>query len=128
MWRHGACCLPRLEAGPSSNPSLNGQLHYPTDLDRPLTEAAADKIIRYRADHNNRPSYILLLLVRLDASTVSLCSFYFCRLIGNLTAFLQLQEFSLRNPPFTTVARRSPRSSSLKLVTSSPRLQLSVSL
>jgi hypothetical protein len=27
------------------NPSLNGQLHYPTDIDRPLNEAASDKII-----------------------------------------------------------------------------------
>jgi hypothetical protein len=112
-------CLPRLAAGPSSNPSLqslNGQLHYPPDLDRPLTEVA---IIRY-----------LLLLVRLDASTVSVCCFSFGRLIGKLTTFLQLQEseFSLRNPPFTTVAWRSPRRSSLKLVTSSPRLQLYVSL
>jgi hypothetical protein len=42
--------------GSSSNPSLNGQLHYPTDLDRPLNEAAADKILQYRADCNNRPS------------------------------------------------------------------------
>jgi hypothetical protein len=126
-------CLPRLAAGPSSNPSLqslNGQLHYPPDLDRPLTEVAADKIIRYRADYN-RPSHAiscLLLLVRLDASTVSLCSFYFCRLIGKLTAFLQLQEFSLRNPPFTTVAWRSPRRSSLKLVVRAAALRITLNI
>ncbi len=36
----------------------------------------------------------LLLLVRLGVYTVNLCSFYFYRLIGKLTAFLQLQEFS----------------------------------
>ena len=35
----------------SSNPSLNGQLHYPPpDLDRPLNEAVADRILVYRAD------------------------------------------------------------------------------
>ena len=34
----------------------------------------------------------LLLLVRLDIYTVNSCAFYFCRLIGKLTAFLQLQE------------------------------------
>ena len=42
--------------GSSSNPRLHGQLHYPADLDRPLNEAAADKILQYRADYNNRLS------------------------------------------------------------------------
>ena len=42
------------------------------------------------------PSF-LLLLVRLGGYIVNLCVFYFYRLIGKLTAFLQLQEFSLRN-------------------------------
>ena len=42
--------------GSSSDPSINGHLHYPHDLERPLNEAAADKIRQYRADYNNRPS------------------------------------------------------------------------
>ena len=42
--------------GSSSNPSLNGYLHYPADIDRTLNEAAADRILQYRADYNNRPS------------------------------------------------------------------------
>jgi hypothetical protein len=42
--------------GSSSDPCLNGHLHYPNDLDGPLNEAAADKIRQYRADYNNRPS------------------------------------------------------------------------
>jgi hypothetical protein len=33
--------------GGSSNPGLRGQLHYPADIDRPLNEAAADKILEY---------------------------------------------------------------------------------
>ena len=41
--------------GSSSDPSINGHLHYPNDLDGPLNEAAADKIRQYRADYNNRP-------------------------------------------------------------------------
>ena len=52
----------------------------------------------------------LLLLVRLGGYTVNLCAFYFYKLIGKLTAFLQLQEFSLRNLPVvssTTAAWRS---------------------
>jgi hypothetical protein len=41
--------------GSSSDPSLNGHLHYPNDIDRSLNEAAADKIRKYRADYNNNP-------------------------------------------------------------------------
>ena len=41
--------------GSSSNPSLNGHLHYHADIDRTLNEAAADKVSQYRADYNNRP-------------------------------------------------------------------------
>ena len=36
----------------------------------------------------------LLLLVRPGGYTVNLCAFYFYKLIGKLTAFLQFQEFS----------------------------------
>ena len=31
--------------GSSSDPNLNGHLHYPNDIDRPLNEAAADKSV-----------------------------------------------------------------------------------
>jgi hypothetical protein len=41
--------------GSSSDPNLNGQLHYPQDIDKSLNEAAADKIRKYRADYNNNP-------------------------------------------------------------------------
>jgi hypothetical protein len=49
---------------------------------------------------------------------VKLCAFYFYKLIGKLTAFLQLQEFSLLNLPvasyFLFFPRRSVFSSQLK--------------
>ena len=41
--------------GSSSDPSLNGHLHYPNDLDRSLNETATDKIRKYRSDYNNNP-------------------------------------------------------------------------
>ena len=44
----------------------------------------------------------LLLLVRLGGYIVNLSDFYSYRLIGKLTAFLQLQEFSLRKPTVTS--------------------------
>ena len=44
--------------GSRSNPSINGQFHYPVDIDRSLNETVSetDKDLRYRADYNNRPS------------------------------------------------------------------------
>ncbi len=43
--------------GSSSDPTLNGTLHYPNpnDIDRSLNEAASDKISKYRTDYNNNP-------------------------------------------------------------------------
>ena len=85
--------------GRTSNPSLNGQLHYPRpdDIDRPLNEAAADKILANRVDYQR------ILFLQANPETV----------------FLLLQEFSVRNPTSsTTVARRSAPSSNLKLATS----------
>ncbi len=41
--------------GSSSDPTLNGNLHYPNDIDRSLNEVAADKIRKSRADYNNNP-------------------------------------------------------------------------
>ncbi len=57
-----------------------------------------------------RSPYCLLLLVRLGGYIVNSLDCYSYRLIGKLTVFLQLQEFSLRNPPLdfsTSAARRS---------------------
>ena len=42
-----------------SNPSLNGHLHYPTDIDGTLNEDASDKVLQYRTDYNNRPSHVI---------------------------------------------------------------------
>jgi len=56
--------------GSSSDPSINGHLHYPNDLDRPLNEAAAYKIRAYRADYNNRPSHAISFMPAI-ASTSS---------------------------------------------------------
>jgi hypothetical protein len=60
---------------------------------------------------------------------VNLSDFYPYRLIGKLTAFLQLQEFSLRNPPVdysTSAARLSLNSSKAGLAWLSLRRQLYV--
>ncbi len=40
----------------SADPTLNGHLKYPNNLDQSLNDTAADKIRKYRTDYNNRPS------------------------------------------------------------------------
>jgi hypothetical protein len=41
--------------GNSSDPSLNGHLHYPIDIDKSLNETVVDKIRICRSDYNNNP-------------------------------------------------------------------------
>jgi hypothetical protein len=45
--------------GSSTDPTLNGHLRYPNNLDQSLNDAAADKIRKYRADYNNRPPSVV---------------------------------------------------------------------
>ncbi len=42
-------------SGSRSDPSLNGHLHYPNDIDKSLNESVTDKIRKYRSDYNNNP-------------------------------------------------------------------------
>jgi hypothetical protein len=43
----------------STDATLNGHPHYPNVLDKPLIEAAADRIRKYRADYNQNPQYTI---------------------------------------------------------------------
>ena len=43
----------------STDPTLNGHLRYPNNLDQSLNDATADKIRKYRADYNNRPPSVV---------------------------------------------------------------------
>ncbi len=53
---HDRTHIPHERWGSTSDPSLNGHLLSPNDLDGPLNETVSDKIHQYRADYNNRPS------------------------------------------------------------------------
>jgi hypothetical protein len=45
--------------GSSTDPTLNGHLKYPNNLDQSLNDTTADKIRKYRADYNNRPPSVV---------------------------------------------------------------------
>jgi hypothetical protein len=85
--------------GNSIDPSLNGHLKYPNNLDQLLNDEATDKIRKYRVDYNNRPPSVVSFMPAIASTSgriVNLSEFYSYRLIGKLTDFLQLQEFSFR--------------------------------
>ena len=48
--------------GSSSDPCLNGHLHYPNDIGKSLNESGADKIRKYRPDYNNTPPTSISLM------------------------------------------------------------------
>ena len=41
--------------GSIPDPSINGHLHYPNDVDRSLNETVSGKIRKYHSDYNNNP-------------------------------------------------------------------------
>ena len=45
--------------GSSTDPTLNGHLKYPNNLDQSLNDAGTDKIRKYRDDYKNRPSSVV---------------------------------------------------------------------
>jgi hypothetical protein len=45
--------------GSSTNPTLNGHLRYPNNLDQSHNDPSADKIWKYRADYNNNPPSVV---------------------------------------------------------------------
>jgi hypothetical protein len=45
--------------GSSSDSNLNGQLHYPKDIDRSLNESDTDKIRKYISDYYNNLSHVI---------------------------------------------------------------------
>jgi hypothetical protein len=51
--------IPHDRVGSSPDPTLNGHLKYPNNLDQSRNDAAADKIRKYRGDYNNRPPSVV---------------------------------------------------------------------
>jgi hypothetical protein len=57
--------------GSSADPTLNGHLKYPNNLDQSLIDAAADKIRKYRADYNNRPPSAVSFMTAIPSTSGS---------------------------------------------------------
>ena len=79
-------CITHERWGSRSDPSLNDNLHYPSDIDRTLNETTDDKVLQYRVDYNNRPSHTISFIPAITGSSGRLhCEFV--RLL-----FLQVQR------------------------------------
>jgi hypothetical protein len=50
----------------STDPTLNGHLRYPNNLDQSLIDATTDKIRKYRADNNNNPPSVVSFMTTID--------------------------------------------------------------
>jgi hypothetical protein len=64
--------------GSTSDPTLNGTLHYPNpnDIDRSLNEAVTDKIRKYHEDYNNNPPYAISFMPAMASTSGRLhCEF-----------------------------------------------------
>ena len=55
--------------GNSDDPTLNGKLHYPNNIDESLNKAANDKIRKYRADYNNNPPNAVAFMPAIAGTT-----------------------------------------------------------
>ncbi len=66
--------------GSSSDPSINGHLHYPNDIDRSLNETATDKIRKYRVDYNNNPPSSVTFMCIIPSTSGRLHSEFVCLL------------------------------------------------
>ena len=60
--------------------TVNGHLHYPADQDRSLNETAADKVLQYRTDYNNRPSHVIYFMSAIVSTSGHLHCEFVCLL------------------------------------------------
>jgi hypothetical protein len=66
--------------GSSSDPNLNGHLHYPHDIDRSLNEAVTDKIRKYRTDCNKTPPTVISFMSTIVSTSRRKHSEFMCLL------------------------------------------------
>ncbi len=66
--------------GSTSDPSINGHLHYPNDIDRSLNEDASDKIRKYRPDYYNNPPSSVAFMSTIVSTSGRLHSEFVCLL------------------------------------------------
>ena len=87
--------------GSSVDPTLNGHLRYPNNLDRSLNEATNDKVRKYRADYNNNPPSVISFMTAISSTSGRLhCEFIRLLFLQSYREtdlfFFTVSEFRLR--------------------------------
>jgi hypothetical protein len=101
--------------GSNTDPTLNGHLHYPNDLDKPLNEVTPDKIRKYRTDYNQNPPNTISFMPTIVITSGRLHS-EFVRILflqdhWETDVFFAVQESNLHKTIVevsTTTVRHSP--------------------
>jgi hypothetical protein len=88
--------------GSRSDPSLNGHLHYPNDIDKSLNESVVDKIRKYHSDYNNNPPSTVSFIPGIPSTSGRLHSEFIRLLFLQVHRetdrfFFQFQEFIFLN-------------------------------
>jgi hypothetical protein len=73
-------CIAHDRVESSTDPTINGHLCYPNNLDQSLDDSPVDKIRKYRADYNNRPPSVVSFMPAI-ASTSGRLHSEFVRLL-----------------------------------------------
>ena len=60
--------------GSSTDPTLNGHLRHPNNLDQSLNDTTADKIRKYHADYNNNPPSVVSFIPAITSTSGKLHS------------------------------------------------------
>ena len=55
--------------GSIDDPTLNGHLRYPNNLDRSRNETVTDKVRKYRTDYNNNPPNVISFMTDIDSTS-----------------------------------------------------------
>ena len=55
--------------GSSTDPTLNGHLRHPNNLDQSLNDTSTDKIRKYRADYNNKSPNTVSFMSDIDSTS-----------------------------------------------------------
>ena len=66
--------------GSNFDPTIDGHLHYPNDVDRSLNETVTDKIRKYHSDYNNNPPNDISFVSSITSTSERLHSAFVCLL------------------------------------------------
>jgi hypothetical protein len=55
--------------GSSTDPTLNGHLRYPNNLDQSLNDTVTDNIRKYCSDYNNNPTRVISFMSVIDSTS-----------------------------------------------------------